>query len=339
MELLMYAKWHNSQPWIRGIGCRVPVVTCNKWLPMIFGINMDEPTSTNYWRSERVPRFNIFQLFPDDFKSIYQFPEQPEQNQLANFNRSHDSATSNPEEEWFIMTGPPTSAAVEHVLPWWMCTPQQFVAVQACQAGHQRVSLMPLMWLDFPQWSCKTENAICRDMSWSCILPYSLVWSCLLPLLSLVHLWSSWKLLNAKSGLFRQDSWVSYKTRPSGNETYRIQRTWIGLKSPELRFCPIKWMHRIHSTQPRSSWMVLEWRLKSLLNQRTPLRYGGALVQGLENHQCNQGRCSASTQEEHYFQIQAPPVQYTSSAAWRNNLTLELKYIFTYTDTYMWGLK
>lgn len=188
-------------------------------------------------------------------------------------------------------------------------------------------------------WSCKTENAICRDMSWSCILPYSLVWSCLLPLLSLVHLWSSWKLLNAKSGLFRQDSWVSYKTRPSGNETYRIQRTWIGLKSPELRFCPIKWMHRIHSTQPRSSWMVLEWRLKSLLNQRTPLRYGGALVQGLENHQCNQGRCSASTQEEHYFQIQAPPVQYTSSAAWRNNLTLELKYIFTYTDTYMWGLK
>ena len=90
-------------------------------------------------------------------------------------------------------------------------------------------------------------------------------------------------------------------------------------------FCPIKWMHRIHSTQPRSSWMVLEWRLKSLLNQRTPLRYGGALVQGLENHQCNQGRCSASTQEEHYFQIQAPPAQYTSKRCLTKQLNLGTK--------------
>lgn len=107
----------------------------------------------------------------------------------------------------------------------------------------------------------KTQYVV-TCQSWSCILPYSLVWSCLLPLLSLVHLWSSWKLLNAKSGLFRQDSWVFYKTRPSGNETYRIQRTWIGLKSPELRVLSyqVDAQDPFHPTtlQLNGAWMKIE---------------------------------------------------------------------------------
>ncbi len=79
-----HAKWHNSQPWIRGIGCRVPVVTCNVWLP-------STPTTRvlkGYHHTiSRAPRgFTI---------SI-----KPEQNQLTRPIEATNQQPRNAEEKW-----------------------------------------------------------------------------------------------------------------------------------------------------------------------------------------------------------------------------------------------